>query len=549
MDQKDASSDPEENQTKGGVSTAGYTLGGVNYPLESDSACDFQPGTIIDDFIVLKKIGAGGWGVVYKAQQRSIPRDVALKLINPRMAVEGIFDRFENEKVTLASLNHPNIVNIIAGGKTSPELGSQPFFAMEYVEGQPITKYADKNKFSVRKRLELFIQVCEGIECAHQRAVIHRDIKPSNILVTEKLSGDPLVKVIDFGIAKAVNNGLPVAYATQTGQMIGTPAYMSPQQTGKDPALVNESSDIYSLGVLLYELLVGRLPLDINGKQAAQIKAILKSIPAPPSARIKEKDDKTFFSVGRKRGIDLLRLEKLLKGDLDRIVLKCLEKCPEDRYETVDDLVADIRGFLVEHDQDAGIDGGGQKGIHKNVFWVVGLGTVILAIFAIVFGNHISANLSTPLPTNVPSTNPPDISTPEGLLAVLYNSELYNTNTTFVYSHVTETGSNVWTWLMQQVWFKEKGIGKIVDRLNDGREQSLVIEYESVHGVEKVAPVFFVEDGTLKFHDLHIYELMGDKYDMDLSAWLKNPDQFKKRYRELNPVKGPEGNPPFQKAK
>ena len=282
MDQSSPSSDSDNNQSENAESTAGYSLGHARVPpSQVPEAPDIQPGTIIDDFVILNKIGPGGCGIVYKAQQRSVTREVALKLIRPDKAVQGVIERFGQEKNTLGSLNHPKIVNIIAGGKTSLELGNQHFFAMEYVDGQSITNYSDKHKLSVHKRLELFIQVCEAIEFAHKHEVIHRDIKPANILVAEDVNREPIVKVIDFGIAKIINNGLPFAFATQAGFPIGTPLYMSPEQAGEDPTLVDEGSDIYSLGVLLYELLIGCLPLEVEGDLEARKEIIRKHIPFP----------------------------------------------------------------------------------------------------------------------------------------------------------------------------------------------------------------------------------------------------------------------------
>ena len=279
MDQSSPSSDSDNNQSENAESTAGYSLGHARVPpSQVPEAPDIQPGTIIDDFVILNKIGPGGCGIVYKAQQRSVTREVALKLIRPDKAVQGVIERFGQEKNTLGSLNHPKIVNIIAGGKTSLELGNQHFFAMEYVDGQSITNYSDKHKLSVHKRLELFIQVCEAIEFAHKHEVIHRDIKPANILVAEDVNREPIVKVIDFGIAKIINNGLPFAFATQAGFPIGTPLYMSPEQAGEDPTLVDEGSDIYSLGVLLYELLIGCLPLEVEGDLEARKEIIRKHI-------------------------------------------------------------------------------------------------------------------------------------------------------------------------------------------------------------------------------------------------------------------------------
>lgn len=229
---------------------------------------------------------------------------------------------------------------------TAARVGDLPFFAMKYVDGLPITKYADKYNLSVPVRLNLYLQVCKAIEHAHEQEIIHRDIKPSNILVTEKRRRIPQVKVIDFGIAKILNNGLPLAFATRTGQSLGTPAYMSPEQTGEDPDIVDESCDIYALGVLLYELLTGQLPLNVQGEEAKQKQIIRECKPLPPSACIRLEDNSTNSKTARQRGMDRNRLEQVLKGELDRITLKCLEKKKEDRYQTVNCLATDISNYL-----------------------------------------------------------------------------------------------------------------------------------------------------------------------------------------------------------
>jgi len=339
METRTANPDPDNEDG----STAGYTLGGAQGASSPAANLDIQLETVIDeDFQVSGIVGPGGCGMVYKARQISIPREVVLKVIKSGLSVQAVIERFKLEKATLGSLNHPNIVNVISSGNHN----GQPYFAMEYVDGQHITKYTDKRNLPVNKRLELFLQVCDAIDYAHERGVIHRDLKPANILVTEKVNGEPLVKVIDFGIAKVVNNGLPLAYATQTGQPIGTPAYMSPEQTGEVAGSVSESSDIYSLGVVLYELLVGKLPLEIIGSQDDQLKMIRETPVLPPSSRINEKDDVTYFQVAHKRGVDPAELDEIVRGELDRIVMKCLEKECQKRFASVEELKVSIQNYL-----------------------------------------------------------------------------------------------------------------------------------------------------------------------------------------------------------
>lgn len=289
---------------------SGNILGANCFMQSPEPPDNLTPGSVVEDFLILNKIGPGGWGVVYKAQQKSVSREVALKVINPGISAQSVVERFNQEIKTLGALKHPNIVNVIAGGS---HLG-RPYFAMEYVDGLPITQYAEKINLTVQNRLRLFLQVCEAVHHAHEMGVVHRDLKPANILVTEETVGEPLVKVIDFGIAKVVNNGLPLAYATQTGQPIGTPAYMSPEQTGETIEEVSESTDVYSLGVLLYELLVGKLPLEIKSSDKEQIKIIGEVTPLPPSKRVNEMNNDGFLLIAQKRGLDPTQLKKMILG-------------------------------------------------------------------------------------------------------------------------------------------------------------------------------------------------------------------------------------------
>jgi serine/threonine protein kinase len=543
MEKRETSPDLKEKQPQDTPSTAGYTLGSARIPLASDSEPEIQPGTIIDDFIVLNHIGPGGCGVVYKAQQRSISREVALKLIRPDLATPGFIARFEIEKDTLGSLNHPNIVNIIAGGKTSPELGGRPFFAMEYVEGGlPITIYADKHDFTIDKRLKLFLQICDAIEYAHEREVVHRDLKPANILVTEKSNGEPLVKVIDFGIAKAVNNGLPLAYATRTGIAIGTWEYMSPEQTGLSSDSADESSDIYALGVVLYELLVGRPPLDVKGNDQERGKIICKRRPRPPSERINEKDDATYFLVAKKRGVDPSQLEKMLHGELDRIAMKCLQKKPQNRYDLVGSLAADINNYLAG--QKAGNLGIVKKKRKTMLFAGAGI-IMLLTVLGVVVSQNAKHKEDSPKRVEDSSANaqnvskPPDYSTPEGLLINMLSvfdsnqkdiSELRN--------HQTKIGKQVWDWLIQRQWFKGKGMGRIIERKpeKDGR-QELVLLYDYSDGTEKMSVIFYKEGGVLKFHDIYLFDMKGDHFDMFLSHIIIDRVLSKIEFAYKNPDK------------
>jgi len=461
---------------------------------------------------------------------------------------------------SLPSLNHPNIVNVIAGGKTSPELGGQPFFAMEYVEGLSITKYSEKYKLSVPNRLKLFIQVCEAIEHAHAHEVIHRDIKPSNILVTEKISREPFIKVIDFGIAKAINNGLPVAYATQTGHPIGTPAYMSPEQTGRNPDSVNESSDIYSLGMLLYELLVGCEPINLNRLgQEEQIRTIVEITPIKPSARFNEFTDGEKQRIALCRKIGRSELLVLLRGDLDRIVMKCLEKNREQRFETVGSLATEIQIYLKGNHLTDRIPPSSNRKTHTTLFILVILLVISLGIYLsnpsrknphagstpVVMPGHPTNSISM---RNVSLTNAfpselltNDLSTPEGLLTNMIQS--FNSgdrDISWMSAHETGViGKLDWDWLIQKKWFKGKGVGRItgIAKYKNSTEQDLSLLYEYPDGNEQFYVSFFTENGVLKFHDIYLQEMKGDHYDMFLSHFIRDPLTAQAEFIVKNPHK------------
>src|SRR5262245_47216014 len=302
----------------------------------------------IGHYKLLQKIGEGGFGVVYLAEQEQpVKRRVALKVIKLGMDTRQVIARFEAERQALALMDHPNIAKVLDGGATE---AGRPYFVMELVKGIKITQYCDQNKVGLKERLDLFLQVCHAIQHAHQKGIIHRDIKPSNILVTSH-DGTPVPKVIDFGIAKATEQRLTdKTLFTAYDQFIGTPAYMSPEQAEMTVSDVDTRSDIYSLGVLLYELLTGRTPFENEallqrGIEEAR-RAIREEEPPRPSTKLSTLADAELSTVAKQRAADAPKLLSSVRGDLDWIVMKCLEKDRTRRYETANGLAMDIKHFL-----------------------------------------------------------------------------------------------------------------------------------------------------------------------------------------------------------
>ncbi|MBI5693231.1 MAG: protein kinase [Verrucomicrobia bacterium] len=306
------------------------------------------PGEIIGRYKLLQKIGEGGCGSVWMAEQEQpVRRRVALKVIKLGMDTREVIARFEAERQALALMDHPNIAQVFDGGATQT---GRPYFAMELVRGVPLTRFCDEQQLSTHARLELFTTVCHAVQHAHQKGIIHRDLKPSNILVTLH-DGQPVPKVIDFGIAKATQGRLTDhTLFTAFDQFIGTPAYMSPEQAELSGLDIDTRSDIYSLGVLLYELLTGRPPFDPKALVSAgldEIRRIIREVEPPrPSTRLSTLDDADFATIARQRGTAPDHLSTLLRGDLDWIIMRCLEKDRTRRYETVNGLAMDIRRHL-----------------------------------------------------------------------------------------------------------------------------------------------------------------------------------------------------------
>ncbi|MGE5295827.1 MAG: serine/threonine protein kinase, partial [Solirubrobacterales bacterium] len=306
-----------------------------------------RPGSQIGRYRLQSVLGEGGMGIVYLAQQEHpIKRLVALKVVKPGMDTKQVIARFETERQALALLDHPHIAQVFDAGAT--EVG-RPYFAMEYVKGIPITEYCDKHKLGTAERLRLFIPLCQAIQHAHLKGIIHRDIKPSNVLVILH-DETPIPKIIDFGIAKALNQRLTEkTLFTEQGQLIGTPEYMSPEQAELTGLDVDTRTDIYSLGVMLYELLTGYTPFDsedLRSKGYAQMQRIIcEQDPLKPSTRLTSLGGKAE-DIARRHSATVDQLRKSVRGDLDWIVMKALEKDRRCRYATVEALVTDLEHHL-----------------------------------------------------------------------------------------------------------------------------------------------------------------------------------------------------------
>jgi tetratricopeptide (TPR) repeat protein/serine/threonine protein kinase len=308
-----------------------------------------RPGTAIGPYKLMEQIGEGGMGLVFVTeQQQPVRRKVALKVIKPGMDTRQVIARFEAERQALALMDHPNIAKVLDGGETASR---RPYFVMELVKGVPITEYCDQNQVAVRERLELFLHVCDAVQHAHQKGIIHRDIKPSNVMVTSH-DGKPVVRVIDFGVAKAIGQQLTdKTVYTQFAQLIGTPLYMSPEQAGESSLDIDTRSDIYSLGVLLYELLTGTTPFDRERLRTVgydEMRRIIREEEPPkPSTRISTMGQ-AAATVSTMRKSDPKRLSQLFRGDLDWIVMKALEKDRNRRYETAGAFGADVQRYLAD---------------------------------------------------------------------------------------------------------------------------------------------------------------------------------------------------------
>jgi eukaryotic-like serine/threonine-protein kinase len=342
--------------------------------LEIPPAADL--GTQIGPYKLLRKIGEGGMGTVFLAEQsQPVQRTVAIKIVKPGMDSRRILARFEAERQALALMDHPNIAKVLDVGATlaaeplanarresadgssaisdlkSAFHGNRPYFVMELVDGAPITHYCDRQRLTPRERLELFIPMCQAVQHAHQKGIIHRDLKPSNVLVA-LYDGKPVPKIIDFGVAKAMGTGLiERADLTEFGSVVGTLEYMSPEQAEPDQPDIDTRSDIYSLGALLYELLTGTTPLQPKRLKGAALLELLRIVreeePPRPSTRLGTTEE--LPSIAANRRLEPKKLSGLVRGDLDWIVMKCLEKDRTRRFATANELARDLERYL--HDE------------------------------------------------------------------------------------------------------------------------------------------------------------------------------------------------------
>ncbi|HET6932130.1 MAG TPA: serine/threonine-protein kinase [Candidatus Acidoferrum sp.] len=348
----DPSQDPPSDSAKANASPfdSGDTLHtSASYTPEQDPSF-VSPGSI-GPYRLVRKLGEGGMGQVWLAEQTApLQRLVAIKLIRAGVSDNILLERFESERQSLARMNHPAIAKVFDAGATSD---GTPYFVMEYVSGIPITLYCDQKRLAIRKRLELFLKVCEGVQHAHQKAILHRDLKPANILVTE-IDGKPAPHIIDFGIAKAIGDrDASATMFTRAGNFIGTPVYMSPEQADPEIRDVDTRSDVYSLAVILYELLTGTLPFDptkwSNEIRQEQVRKLYEQDPQPPSIQFRKKtttEADTATQTAKLRSTEPQQLVSELKGDLDWITLKALERDRGRRYGTPSEFAADIQHFL-----------------------------------------------------------------------------------------------------------------------------------------------------------------------------------------------------------
>lgn len=347
--------------------------------------------TIAGKYIPLEIIGEGGMGTVYLAQQTEpVRRHVALKLIKRGMDTRLVLARFEAERQALAMMDHPNIARVFDGGTT---VSGQPFFVMEVVPGVPITHYCDQNRLSPDARLELFVQVCQAVQHAHQKGIIHRDLKPANVLVAET-DGRPTPKVIDFGVAKAIEQRLTDQSFGDTGAIVGTPTYMSPEQADPSSMDIDTRTDVYALGVMLYELLAGSPPIDAKQLRRGAILEMLRMVrevePPRPSTRLSATPE--MPSIAACRDVAPGHLLKWLRGDIDWIVMKALEKGRDRRYATATGFAADIQRFLANEPVAARPPSRGyrlRKFVRRHRGGVIAASLVLLALVGGIVGTTL----------------------------------------------------------------------------------------------------------------------------------------------------------------
>lgn len=326
---------------------AGGFLGDVGRELESAGSSEINTPELIGSYRVIRTLGQGGFGTVYLCQQeRPIERRIAVKVLRPGMDSRSVLRRFEEERILLSRMDHPGIARVLDAGKTED---GQPYIAMEYIEGVQITTYCNNKQLVLRSRLSLFAQACQAIQHAHQKGVIHRDIKPSNVLVTE-VDGRAVVKVIDFGVSKAFEDQISDDTITRTMQLVGTPQYMSPEQASVDSSDVDTRTDVYSLGVMLYELSTGLPPFDpqrLRSVSVGQLERMIRDIdPQRPSVRVAKLDKSHADRISSQRSESIGHIVRELKGEIDWVITKTMEKDRDRRYSTVNALFEDVERVL-----------------------------------------------------------------------------------------------------------------------------------------------------------------------------------------------------------